>query len=70
MNDSAEGRRITEEIISWSISTTVWDRAGIRFWYLTVLISNLKKKSSKAFNLVQNGNFIYLNPILAAIFMP
>ena len=29
MNDSAEGRRMTIEIISWSISTKVWDRAGI-----------------------------------------
>ena len=29
MNDSAEGRRMTVEIISWSISTKVWDRAGI-----------------------------------------
>ena len=29
MNDSAKGRRMTVEIISWSISTKVWDRAGI-----------------------------------------
>ena len=29
MNDSAEGRRMTVEIISWSISTKVWYRAGI-----------------------------------------
>ena len=29
MNDSAEGRRMTVEIISWSISTKVWDWAGI-----------------------------------------
>ena len=29
MNDSAEGRRMTVESISWSISTKVWDRAGI-----------------------------------------
>ena len=29
MNDSAEGRRMTVEIISWSISTKVWDRAGM-----------------------------------------
>ena len=29
MNDSAEGRRMTVEIISWSISTKVWNRAGI-----------------------------------------
>ena len=29
MNDSAEGRRMTVEFISWSISTKVWDRAGI-----------------------------------------
>ena len=29
MNDSAEGRRMTVEIILWSISTKVWDRAGI-----------------------------------------
>ena len=29
MNDSAEGRRMTVEIISWSIFTKVWDRAGI-----------------------------------------
>ena len=29
MNDSAEGRRMTVEIISWSISTKVWDRARI-----------------------------------------
>ena len=29
MNDSAEGRRMAVEIISWSISTKVWDRAGI-----------------------------------------
>ena len=29
MNDSAEGRRMTVEIISWSISTKVWDRTGI-----------------------------------------
>ena len=28
MNDSAEGRRMTVETISWSISTKVWDRAG------------------------------------------
>ena len=28
MNDSAEGRRTTVEIISWSISTQVWDWAG------------------------------------------
>ena len=27
LNDSAEGRRITIENISWSISTKVWDRA-------------------------------------------
>ena len=30
MNDSAEGRRMTVEIISWSISTKIWDRAGIK----------------------------------------
>ena len=29
MIHSAEGRRMTVEIISWSISTKVWDRAGI-----------------------------------------
>ena len=29
LNDSAEGRRMTLEIISWSISTKVWDRIGI-----------------------------------------
>ena len=29
LNDSAEGRRMTVESISWSISTKVWDRAGI-----------------------------------------
>ena len=29
MNYSAEGRRMTVEIISWSISTKVWDWAGI-----------------------------------------
>ena len=29
LNDSAEGRRMTAEIISRSISTKVWDRAGI-----------------------------------------
>ena len=29
LNESAEGRRMTIEIISWSISTKVWDQAGI-----------------------------------------
>ena len=29
LNDSAEGRRMTVEIISWSISTKEWDQAGI-----------------------------------------
>ena len=29
VNDSAEGRRMTVEIISWSISTKVLDRVGI-----------------------------------------
>ena len=29
LNDSAEGRRMTVKSISWSISTKVWDRAGI-----------------------------------------
>ena len=29
LNESAEGRRMTVEIILWSISTKVWDRAGI-----------------------------------------
>ena len=29
LNESAEGRRMTVEIISRSISTKVWDRAGI-----------------------------------------
>ena len=29
LNESAEGRKMTVEIISWSISTKVWDRAGI-----------------------------------------
>ena len=29
LNDSAEGSRMAVEIISWSISTKVWDRAGI-----------------------------------------
>ena len=29
LKDSAEGRRMTVEIISWSISTKVWDRGGI-----------------------------------------
>ena len=29
LNESAEGRRMTVEIISWSISTKVWDRTGI-----------------------------------------
>ena len=29
LNESAEGRRMTVEIISWSISTKVWYRAGI-----------------------------------------
>ena len=29
LNDSAEGRRMTVEIISWSVSTKVWDRARI-----------------------------------------
>ena len=30
LNDSAEGRRMNIEIISWSISTKEWDRAGIK----------------------------------------
>ena len=30
LNDSAEGRRMTVEIISWSFSTKVWERAGIK----------------------------------------
>ena len=30
LNDSAEGRRMTVETISWSISTKVWDRARIQ----------------------------------------
>ena len=30
VNDIAEGRRMTVEIISWSISTKVWDRTGIK----------------------------------------
>ena len=30
LNESAEGRRMTVEIISWSISTKVWDWAGIK----------------------------------------
>ena len=30
LNDSAEGRRMNVEIISWSISTKVWNRAGIK----------------------------------------
>ena len=30
LNDSAEGRTMTLEIISCSISTKVWDRAGIK----------------------------------------
>ena len=30
MNDAAEGKRMTVEIISWSISTKVWDWAGIK----------------------------------------
>ena len=29
LNESAEGRKMTVEIISWSISTKVWDRTGI-----------------------------------------
>ena len=29
LNKSAEGRRMTVEIISWSISTKVWDQTGI-----------------------------------------
>ena len=29
LNDSVEGRRMIVEIISWSISKKVWDRAGI-----------------------------------------
>ena len=29
LNQSAEGRRMTVEIISWSLSTKVWDLAGI-----------------------------------------
>ena len=29
LNESAEGRRMTVEIISWSISTKVWDRTVI-----------------------------------------
>ena len=31
MNESAEEKRMTVEIISWSISTKVWDRAVIEF---------------------------------------
>ena len=30
LNESAEGRRMTVEIISWSISTKVWDPTGIK----------------------------------------
>ena len=30
LNESAEGRKMTVEIISWSISTKVWDLAGIK----------------------------------------
>ena len=29
VNDPAEWRRMTVEIISWSISTQIWDQAGI-----------------------------------------
>ena len=29
LNDSAEGKRMTVEIISWYIYTKVWDQAGI-----------------------------------------
>ena len=34
LNDSAEGRRMTLEIISLSISSKVWDRAGIKLGIL------------------------------------
>ena len=30
LDESAEGRRLTVEIISWSISTKVWNQAGIK----------------------------------------
>ena len=30
LNDSAEGRRMTVDIISWSISTKVWDQARMK----------------------------------------
>ena len=42
LNDSAEGRRMTVEIISWSISTKVWDQAWIEHttpWSAVRLIS-------------------------------
>ena len=39
MNDSAEGSRMTVEIISWSISTKVWDRAGMELATLGSAVS-------------------------------
>ena len=30
LNESSEGRRMTEKMSSWSISTKVWDRPGIQ----------------------------------------
>ena len=55
MNDSAEGRRMTVEIISWSISTKVWDRAGIKLatpWDMNLLCKGRVKMTELFHSLV------------------
>ena len=40
------------------------------FWYLAVLISNLKKRSPNALNLVQNGNSSILSLLCGPFLLP
>ena len=51
LNDSAEGRRMTLEIISWSISTKVWDRARILPTELCGLVETALSGSSRQLTL-------------------
>ena len=68
LNDSAEGRRITVEIISWSLSTKVWDRARIKLATpgSIVRLASVARQVTDCASLPTNISFEKITPLLNA----
>ena len=63
LNDTAEGRIMTLEIILWSISTKVWDRAGVELTTCTYHDTSFTKLSFRAMPALASKTLLKVLPM-------